>query len=114
MNCPICRKPMKVVSADTSYDRRTAPEKEYDRTLYVCRADDTWISVEVPKMRETPLGAMAVIHPQVLEYDPGDEWAEGELWPTDEDISPPTAPASRTERNSSSTLSVAITSPPVR
>lgn len=54
------------------------------------------------------------IHPQVSEYDPGEAWAEGELWPTDEDISPPTAPASRTERNSSSTLSVAITAPPVR
>ena len=33
----------------------------------------------------------ATINPKVSEYDPGDEWAEGEDWPTEKDISPPSA-----------------------
>lgn len=47
MNCPICDKQMKSVRKDISNDPKT--KKEYDRTMLVCKADDAWVTLEVPK-----------------------------------------------------------------
>ncbi len=37
---------------DISNDSKT--KKEYDRTMLVCKADDVWVTLEVPKMTKAP------------------------------------------------------------
>lgn len=49
--CPICKKSMKKVRWDISYNHPDAKNKEYDRTLYQCLADDVWITAEIPKSK---------------------------------------------------------------
>lgn len=55
MNCPKCTKPMKKIQWNLTSDwreDRPAPKpqkpKEYERTLYVCKDDDIWITIEEP------------------------------------------------------------------
>lgn len=38
---------MSVKNIDTS--NNSTDGKKYDRTLYVCMADDVWVSVEIPQ-----------------------------------------------------------------
>lgn len=47
MNCPKCKKEMTVKVKDTSSDFRNG--KKYDRVVYWCERDDTWIRIETPK-----------------------------------------------------------------
>lgn len=47
MLCPKCNKDMSVKNIDTS--NNSTDGKKYDRTLYVCMADDVWVSVEIPQ-----------------------------------------------------------------
>ncbi len=47
MKCPKCGKEMVIKSQDTSHNSET--EQEYDRIIYVCEADDVWITTEIPK-----------------------------------------------------------------
>lgn len=49
MKCPVCKQAMKKVRWDISYNRPDAKNKEYDRTLYQCLADDVWVTTEIPK-----------------------------------------------------------------
>jgi len=45
MKCVKCKKEMEK-SSDTSFGRG---EKEYSRTIYVCKEDDIWVTIEIPK-----------------------------------------------------------------
>jgi hypothetical protein len=47
MTCPICKKEMLIKTEDTSHN--SINEKEYSRIIYWCEADDTWVTVEIPK-----------------------------------------------------------------
>jgi hypothetical protein len=47
MKCPVCQQEMAIQRADTSYSK--AKSKHYDRTLYHCAHDDTWVKMEIPK-----------------------------------------------------------------
>lgn len=47
MKCPVCDKEMKKVRWDISYNTNE-DNKEYDRTLYQCLADDVWVTTEIP------------------------------------------------------------------
>ena len=47
MKCPKCGKEMIVKKEDTSHDTKRG--KQYDRTVNVCKDDDLWITVEIPK-----------------------------------------------------------------
>ena len=38
---------MEVVSNDVSSNPRDS--KQYNRTIYVCKFDDAWVTVEVPR-----------------------------------------------------------------
>jgi hypothetical protein len=49
MECPVCKQAMKKVRWDISYNHPDAKNKEYDRTLYQCLADDVWATTEIPK-----------------------------------------------------------------
>lgn len=49
MKCPKCSQDMEARKVDESSDPKTG--KKYERTLYVCGADDVWVSVEVPSPR---------------------------------------------------------------
>lgn len=46
MNCPHCKKEMVLKNKDVS--RNSQNSKEYDKTIYICEADDIWISIEIP------------------------------------------------------------------
>lgn len=48
MECPLCNKPMKHVHADVTHNPNEN-NKEYDRVVYACEADDVWITTEIPK-----------------------------------------------------------------
>jgi len=49
MKCPVCNKAMKKVRWEISNNFRTDElYKEYDKTLYECKTDDVWVSVETP------------------------------------------------------------------
>jgi hypothetical protein len=48
MKCPVCNEEMKKLPSDVSYNPRE-PDKEYDRTVYQCDADDAWVNVEIPR-----------------------------------------------------------------
>lgn len=48
MQCPTCKKPMKEVRKDTSKNPRD--NMEYSRTIYQCPEDDSWLTVEIPKV----------------------------------------------------------------
>jgi len=39
---------MKKMSSDISHNP-DENNKEYDRTVYQCAADDTWVTTEIPK-----------------------------------------------------------------
>jgi hypothetical protein len=47
MKCPVCKGEMKKDKVDTSHNSKT--RREYDRTIYVCEADDVWVVTEMPK-----------------------------------------------------------------
>lgn len=49
MKCPVCHKEMKKVRKDVSYNLNE-DDKEYDRTVYQCEADDVWANTEIPKV----------------------------------------------------------------
>lgn len=57
MNCPTCHKPMTKKSVDESSNPRDG--KRYERTHYVCKKDDVWITTELPK---APLPAVTIIY----------------------------------------------------
>lgn len=48
MDCPVCSKVMKKVLQDVTFNSKDNG-KAYSRTLFLCKQDDTWITVEVPK-----------------------------------------------------------------
>ena len=48
MKCPKCNQEMKKVRWDISTNPSEA-NKEYDRTVYQCAADDIWVTAEIPK-----------------------------------------------------------------
>lgn len=47
MKCLKCGSEMKVVRQDVSSNPDN--EKQYDRVVYVCEADDIWVTTEIPK-----------------------------------------------------------------
>lgn len=46
MKCPKCKKDMNIERVETSFNIKN---KEYNRTIYLCKDDDVWIVVEIPK-----------------------------------------------------------------
>lgn len=48
MNCPKCKIEMGVTKQDTSNNPQN--RKIYDRTVFVCKDCDVWVSVEIPKI----------------------------------------------------------------
>lgn len=46
MKCPKCKNDMSIERVEASYN---TGNKEYNRTIYLCKADDVWIVVEIPK-----------------------------------------------------------------
>ena len=50
MDCPKCAQPMKKVSWSISKNTQPDPPKEYDRTLYQCEVDDSWVTTEIPRI----------------------------------------------------------------
>lgn len=46
MKCPVCGKEMEISRKDSSFGKG---EKEYERTVYVCKADDAWVTTEISK-----------------------------------------------------------------
>jgi hypothetical protein len=48
MECPVCKQAMKKVRWDISHNP-DENNKEYDRTVYQCKVDDTWVTTEIPK-----------------------------------------------------------------
>jgi len=51
MECPTCKQPMKKVRQDVSHNP-SAGNKQYDRIVYTCAADDTWLTTEIPQASE--------------------------------------------------------------
>lgn len=47
MNCPKCGKEM--VKREWRITHGGPEDKEYDHTLYLCKADDIWVTTEIPK-----------------------------------------------------------------
>ena len=50
MQCPICHDEMTIRNESTSYNRREN-NKEYAKTVYVCRKDDAWVTTDLPKQQ---------------------------------------------------------------
>ncbi len=48
MNCPKCNKIMTRKCKDVSHDSKT--KAEYARGIYACKADDVWVTVEIPNV----------------------------------------------------------------
>lgn len=46
MNCPVCKKEMKIKKTDVS--KNLLNGKLYKRTSYLCKDNDVWVVVEVP------------------------------------------------------------------
>ncbi|HUY53421.1 MAG TPA: hypothetical protein VMV24_02505 [Candidatus Dormibacteraeota bacterium] len=46
MNCPKCNTPMEVTTKEISHNPRDS--KQYNRTYYVCKTDDIWVTTEIP------------------------------------------------------------------
>jgi hypothetical protein len=50
MKCPKCGKEMGVVNNQITNNSKSGKDyKEYDKTLFMCKDDDIWVSVETPK-----------------------------------------------------------------
>ena len=49
MECPICKKPLRLASDDESNNPKTGAK--YDRRVYVCDKDDVWLTLEEPKTK---------------------------------------------------------------
>ncbi len=47
MNCPQCAQKMQIDRHDVSTSSNN--HKEYNRTVYRCKTDDVWVTVEIPK-----------------------------------------------------------------
>jgi hypothetical protein len=47
MNCPKCKKEMKVQAEHESENSRDG--KKYAKVVYWCEADDIWMTTEIPK-----------------------------------------------------------------
>ena len=47
MNCPKCNQQMEGASKDISNNPRDS--KLYERTIYVSKTDDIWVTVETPQ-----------------------------------------------------------------
>ncbi len=47
MKCIKCKKLMVLRKENFSYDSRVKPKKKYSRSIYWCKKDDVWISVEI-------------------------------------------------------------------
>lgn len=53
------------------------------------------VNLQLSLQAEVDGTELRFIDPKTLDYDPGDEWAEGEFWwleTTEKDTSPPNAP----------------------
>ena len=48
MKCPKCKKKMLLRKRDFSYNFKVKPKKKYERSIYWCKDDNIWISLEVP------------------------------------------------------------------
>lgn len=46
MKCPVCETDMLLQSESISNDGKG---EEYDRKIYMCKIDDTWVTVEIPR-----------------------------------------------------------------
>jgi hypothetical protein len=53
MKCPICEQEMEIQSQDENTDSEI--QGAYDRTIYICAKDGTWVKVEVPQQLELGL-----------------------------------------------------------
>lgn len=42
---------MIIKNKNNSFDFRSEPKKKYERIIYRCKEDDTWISVERPALQ---------------------------------------------------------------
>lgn len=52
MNCPICNQLMRKVRWEITNNFRTGKDfTEYDKLTYECKADDVWVSTEIPMPR---------------------------------------------------------------
>ncbi len=49
MKCPVCNEQMSIANSDVSNNQKTGSEyREYDRRVFKCELDDTWVTVEMP------------------------------------------------------------------
>ncbi|MFO0862586.1 MAG: hypothetical protein U0516_02610 [Candidatus Saccharibacteria bacterium] len=53
MDCPKCSKKMKIDRKSESNNSETG--QVYERIIYVCEADDVWITTEIP-ITDMPTG----------------------------------------------------------
>jgi hypothetical protein len=47
MKCPVCSKDMELSRTETSHNPVSGVI--YDKVVYGCKADDAWITVEIPE-----------------------------------------------------------------
>lgn len=47
MQCPVCTAEMAAAHTDVSSNSQTGDQ--YDRTIYSCTKDDSWVTVETPR-----------------------------------------------------------------
>jgi hypothetical protein len=49
MNCPVCNKPMRKVRWEITHNGKTGKDfKEYEKSTYECKDDNTWVITEPP------------------------------------------------------------------
>jgi len=49
MNCPVCKQAMRKVRWEITNNFRSGKDfREYDKVTYECKADDVWLSTEIP------------------------------------------------------------------
>lgn len=49
MNCTVCGKKLEKIREDESVNANT--KSLYLRTIYHCKTDDVWVTVEIPKKK---------------------------------------------------------------
>jgi len=53
MNCPVCNKSMRKVRWEITNNFKVGKDfKEYDKYTYECKADDVWVTTEVPMTKK--------------------------------------------------------------
>lgn len=48
MECLKCKRKMKLIAKDFSYNFKTKQRVKYSRKVYWCESEDIWINIEIP------------------------------------------------------------------